>query len=51
MYINSIGLNVFFTFFSCTINVFQVADKLAKGRLSLAAIGNLKTVPYLDELK
>lgn len=40
-----------FTFFTCIINVFQVADKLAKGRLSLAAIGNLKTVPYLDELK
>ncbi|KAK1129669.1 hypothetical protein K0M31_019383 [Melipona bicolor] len=32
-------------------DVKAVADKLAKGRLSLASIGNLKTVPYLDELK
>ncbi|XP_017885018.1 cytochrome b-c1 complex subunit 2, mitochondrial [Ceratina calcarata] len=28
-----------------------VADKLAKGNLSLAATGNLKTIPYVDELK
>lgn len=33
------------------INVFQIADKLIKGKLSVAAIGNLKTVPYIDELK
>ncbi|XP_043516910.1 cytochrome b-c1 complex subunit 2, mitochondrial [Frieseomelitta varia] len=32
-------------------DVKAVADKLAKGRLSLAAIGNLKTVPHLEELK
>lgn len=32
-------------------NFFQVADKLAKGKLSMAAVGNLKTVPYVDELK
>ncbi|CAL7941465.1 unnamed protein product [Xylocopa violacea] len=32
-------------------DVKAVADKLAKGKLSMASIGNLKTVPYLDELK
>lgn len=32
-------------------DVKTVADKLAKGNLSLAATGNLKTVPYVDELK
>ena len=32
-------------------NVKSVADKLAKGKLSMAAVGNLKTVPYVDELK
>lgn len=29
----------------------QVAGKLAGGKLSMAAIGNLCTVPYIDELK
>ncbi|XP_076757847.1 ubiquinol-cytochrome c reductase core protein 2 [Xylocopa sonorina] len=32
-------------------DVKAVANKLAKGKLSMAAIGNLKTVPYIDELK
>ncbi|XP_076240570.1 ubiquinol-cytochrome c reductase core protein 2 [Calliopsis andreniformis] len=29
----------------------SLADKLAKGQLSMAAIGDLRTVPYIDELK
>ncbi|XP_068983363.1 cytochrome b-c1 complex subunit 2, mitochondrial [Bombus flavifrons] len=33
-----------------TSDVKAVADKLVKGKLSIAALGNLKTVPYLDEL-
>ncbi|PBC33158.1 Cytochrome b-c1 complex subunit [Apis cerana cerana] len=32
-------------------DVKDIADKLIKGKLSVAAIGNLKTVPYIDELK
>ncbi|XP_076292558.1 ubiquinol-cytochrome c reductase core protein 2 [Lasioglossum baleicum] len=32
-------------------DVKSVADKLAKGKLSMAAIGDLSTVPYLDQLK
>lgn len=32
-------------------DVKAVAGKLAKGKLSMAALGNLKTVPYIDELK
>ncbi|XP_076643473.1 ubiquinol-cytochrome c reductase core protein 2 [Halictus rubicundus] len=32
-------------------NVKSVADKLAKGKLSMAAIGDLNTVPYIDQLK
>lgn len=31
-------------------DVKSVASKLASGKLSMAAIGDLKTVPYLDEL-
>ncbi|XP_071869859.1 ubiquinol-cytochrome c reductase core protein 2 [Bombus fervidus] len=34
-----------------TSDVKTVADKLVKGKLCIAALGNLKTVPYLDELK
>ncbi|XP_076680096.1 ubiquinol-cytochrome c reductase core protein 2 isoform X2 [Andrena cerasifolii] len=29
----------------------SVADKIANGKLTMAAIGDLKTVPYVDELK
>ena len=29
----------------------SIADKLANGKLTMAAIGDLKTVPYVDELK
>ncbi|XP_043260521.1 cytochrome b-c1 complex subunit 2, mitochondrial [Colletes gigas] len=29
----------------------SIADKMASGKLSMAAIGNLKTVPYVDQLK
>ncbi|XP_003702764.1 ubiquinol-cytochrome c reductase core protein 2 [Megachile rotundata] len=32
-------------------DVQSVAAKLSKGNLSMAAVGNLKTVPYIDELK
>lgn len=32
-------------------NVQAIAAKLSKGNLSMAAVGNLKTVPYIDELK
>ncbi|CAK9834466.1 Cytochrome b-c1 complex subunit 2, mitochondrial [Anthophora retusa] len=31
-------------------DVKAVASKISKGKLSMAAVGNLKTVPYLDEL-
>lgn len=34
-----------------TSNVESVAAKLAKGNLSMAAIGDLSTVPYIDQLK
>ncbi|KYM96826.1 Cytochrome b-c1 complex subunit 2, mitochondrial [Cyphomyrmex costatus] len=34
-----------------TAEVKSVAGKLASGKLSMAAIGNLCTVPYVDELK
>ncbi|XP_076623797.1 ubiquinol-cytochrome c reductase core protein 2 [Colletes latitarsis] len=29
----------------------SVADKMTSGKLSMAAIGNLRTVPYVDQLK
>lgn len=32
-------------------DVKSVADKIAKGKLSMAAIGDLSTVPHLDQLK
>lgn len=32
-------------------DVQSIAAKLSTGKLSMAAVGNLKTVPYIDELK
>lgn len=33
-----------------SFHCFQIAGKLSSGKLSMAAIGDLCTVPYVDQL-